>query len=110
MWKLLCIEYKQIFCTPNVLIIAFNRNNHSNKYKGDIKFYFDFDVSGFINNQNSDNKKYKLKAVVSCYHEDKYYLCRSIYKWQFLSNNGFENAGNDGYEYEYEYYVRCKNS
>ena len=33
----------------------------------------DFDITRFLLNSNTENRKYKLKSVVSCYQNDKYF-------------------------------------
>ena len=67
-------EYQKIYQAPNVLIIAFNRMNHTYNYQCDVKFYNpNFDISNFLINSNSENRKYILKAVISCYGFDKYF-------------------------------------
>ena len=65
-------EAHQIYTASNVLIITFKRKCHSFKYQNDIKFYNDIDISKYIINQNSENRKFKLKAVISCYDDSKY--------------------------------------
>ena len=65
-------ESKKLYAASNVLIIYFKRSCHSYNYRNDIKFYIDIDISKYIINQNSENKKFKLKAVVSCYDNNKY--------------------------------------
>jgi len=65
-------EKQALFESSNVLICAFNRKLHPYKYRGDLKFYLDFDISQYILKKGSDNKKYKLKAVISCYDYNKY--------------------------------------
>jgi hypothetical protein len=65
-------ETKKMYAASNVLIIAFKRNCHSYNYRNDVKFYNDIDISKYIINQNSENKKFKLKAVVACYDNNKY--------------------------------------
>jgi hypothetical protein len=65
-------EANQIYAASNVLIITFKRKNHSFKYQNDVKFYCDIDISKYIINKNSENKNFKLKAVVSCYDNSKY--------------------------------------
>ena len=66
-------EMQNIYDYSNVLIIAFNRNQHSVEYKGDIQFFSDLNMSSYMINQNSDNKFFKLKGVVSRYRRDKYF-------------------------------------
>ena len=66
-------EFTKIYNSAQVLIIAFNRNNKNQKYQNDIGFYPEFDISKFIINSNCKNKKYKLKAVICQYRENKYF-------------------------------------
>ena len=67
-------EYQKMYQASNVLIIAFNRMNHSYNYQCDVRFYNpNFDISNFLINSNSENKKYFLKAVISCYGFNKYF-------------------------------------
>jgi len=67
-------EYQKMYQASNVLIIAFNRMNHSYNYQCDVRFYNpNFDISNFLINSNSENRKYILKAVISCYGFDKYF-------------------------------------
>ena len=48
--------------------------NHTYNYQCDVKFYNpNFDISNFLINSNSENRKYILKAVISCYGFDKYF-------------------------------------
>jgi hypothetical protein len=48
--------------------------NHSYNYQCDVRFYNpNFDISNFLINSNSENKKYFLKAVISCYGFNKYF-------------------------------------
>ena len=65
-------ESQKLYSTPNVLIIAINRNGHNYNFCNDLNFYLNIDISQFIFNTNSDNRKYKLKSVVSCYNFNKY--------------------------------------
>ena len=65
-------ESKKMFQASNVLIISIKRYNHNYNYRNDVKFYLELDISNFIVNQNSENKKFKLKAVVSCYNINQY--------------------------------------
>ena len=66
-------EIKGIYEPANVLIISFNRYNHSINYQCDVKFYVEFNISRFLVNKESENVKYKLKAVIACYGNNKYY-------------------------------------
>ena len=65
-------ESKSLFAASNVLIISIKRYNHNYNFRNDVKFYLDLDISNFIVNKNSENKKFKLKAVVSCYNYNQY--------------------------------------
>ena len=65
-------EAKKMYSASNVLIIAFKRSCHSYNYRNDVKFYPEMDISKYIINQNSENKIFKLKAVVACYDTNKY--------------------------------------
>ena len=65
-------EAKKMYSASNVLIIAFKRSCHSYNYRNDVKFYQEMDISKYIINQNSENKIFKLKAVVACYDNNKY--------------------------------------
>ena len=65
-------ETKKMYAASNVLIIAFKRNCHSYNFRNDVKFYYKIDISKYIINQNSENKIFKLKAVVACYDYNKY--------------------------------------
>lgn len=66
-------EMEKLYDCSNVLIIAFKRYQHSDNYRGDVNFGLDIDISKYIINQNSDNKIFKLKGVISRYRRDKYY-------------------------------------
>lgn len=66
-------ELKQIYDSPNVLIIEFNRKNNNSNFLNDVKFYLDFDISELIINKECENKKYKLKGVVCRYGINKYF-------------------------------------
>lgn len=66
-------EHIQSYQFANVLIIAFKRSSHNYNYKGDVRFYTQFDISEFLLNKNSTNKKYILKAVISCYGMNNYF-------------------------------------
>ena len=76
----LAYEFKQIYNSSQVLIIAFNRKNDNKKYMNDVRFYLDFDISNHIINQNCENKKYKLKSVIYRYAENKYFSDVYIYQ------------------------------
>ena len=67
-------EYQNIYQASNVLIISFNRMMNQGDYGCDVRFYNPyFDISNFIINPNSENKKYILKAVISCYGFNQYF-------------------------------------
>ena len=66
-------EFQQIYNSAKLLIIEFNRKTNSFNFQNDVRFYLDFDVSDIIINQECENKKYKLKAVVCRYAINKYF-------------------------------------
>ena len=66
-------EFKKIYNSSQVLIIAFNRKTANMNYGNDVRFYFDLDVSNHIINEKCENKKYKLKSVIYRYAENKYF-------------------------------------
>ena len=66
-------ELKQVYNSPNVLIIEFNRKNNNSNFLNDVKFYLDFDISELIINKECENKKYKLKAAIYRYGINKYF-------------------------------------
>ena len=66
-------EFQQIYNSSKLLIIEFNRKKNNSNFKNDIKFYLNFDISKFIINQECENKKYYLKAVVCRYGPNKYF-------------------------------------
>ena len=70
--NILASESRYLYEPSNVLIIAFNRNNNYN-YQCDVKSYLDLDISPYLLNKNSENRKYFLKAIISCYGNEKYY-------------------------------------
>ena len=65
-------ESQQLFSTANVLIIAINRSNHNNFFRNDLNFYLNIDITQFLLNTNSENRKYKLKSVISRYNYNRY--------------------------------------
>ena len=66
-------EFQQIYNSAKLLIIEFNRKTNSFNFQNDVRFYSDFDISDIIINQECENKKYKLKAVVCRYALNKYF-------------------------------------
>ena len=66
-------EFQQIYNSAKLLIIEFNRKTNSFNFQNDVRFYLDFDISDIIINQECENKKYKLKAVVCRYALNKYF-------------------------------------
>jgi hypothetical protein len=65
-------ESQKIYSSANVLIIAINRSGHSQNFRNDLNFYLNIDITQYIINTNSENRKYKLKSVISCYDYNKY--------------------------------------
>ena len=87
-------QFQQIYSTSNVLIIAFNRFNHQNNFKNDVKFYIKFDISDYIINKDSEKKNYKLKGIISCYSNGRYcsYISINGQFYQFINCPGMQEV------------------
>lgn len=55
-------NYKKIFTSTRVIIIAFKRENHI--YKGDINFGLTFSISNFVINNTISSMNYGLKSII----------------------------------------------
>lgn len=58
-------DYKKIFTSSKVIILAFKRNMHS--YKGDIDFGFNFSVSNYVIQNTISSMNYTLKSIICAY-------------------------------------------
>ena len=96
-------DYRKIFTSTKVIIIAIKRNNHT--FKGDLFFTFNFSISKYVIQNENNNMNYTLKACISAYffnNNIKYfsdiYINNNWYR--FLDNSIKQINMNELYNYE----------
>lgn len=97
-------DYRKIFTSTKVIIIALKRTNHT--FKGDLNFTTYFSISKYVIQNGNNNMNYALKACISAYYYNKnikYFsdVCINNNWYRFL-DNGKRKINNINELYKYE--------
>ena len=96
-------DFRKIFTSTKVIIIALKRYNHS--FKGDLNFSPNFSISKYVIQNGNNNMNYALKACISayCYNNNIKYFS-DIYinnNWYRFLDNGIKQINiKELYDYE----------
>ena len=96
-------DYRKIFTSSKVIIIALKRYNHT--FKGDLSFTFNFSISNYVIQNENNNMNYTLKACIYAYYFNnniKYFSDIWINNnwYRFLDNDKKQINTYELYQYE----------